>query len=512
MSSPHRRLQQLIRQGDLLVGRYRIGRRVGAGAYGMIFSAVDEITSERVAIKAIPPADSQSSETAIGRFQREMKVVRALVHANIISLYDFGRTDDGLIFMVLEYVDGETLDKVAHASPLSLEVAADVTRQIAMALEVAHNAGVIHRDLKPANVMLTPTRYGGYRVKVLDFGMAKVLSRLEDESIVDLTREGIAVGTPRYIAPEQARGLPVGPAADMYAVGLLFYEMLAGEQAVRASSVEDAISAHVSRKPLELARLSAIDPRAHALLRALLEKDPERRLNSASALLSALDRLERGQEVAPALNIAEVRDGAVGEQVDILASVDPDEFKRKRSAGEVVGGLFGRGESLELDYDAYREHAPRERDPVARRRQLRFDRFLRLPRSTAEWAEVWLSCIAFPMAFLMIGAQASELDHALRLGVSVSPFVMALVWSLASPSSDWSGSLGRLTWLLSLVGAVVAHALGPADLAGAMARDPAWFARGIDHLALVQWVGGVATWFSHHWSALVQSLLESAGG
>src|SRR5690554_180844 len=240
MSSPHRRLQQLIRQGDLLVGRYRIGRRVGAGAYGMIFSAVDEITSERVAIKAIPPADSQSSETAAGRFQREMKVIRALVHANIISLYDWGRTDQGLIFMVLEYIEGETLDQIAHASPLSLEVALD--------------HGVIHRDLKPANVMLTPTRYGGYKVKVLDFGMAKLLSKIEDESIVDLTREGIAVGTPRYIAPEQARGLPVGPAADMYAVGLLFYEMLAGEQAVKASSVQDAISAHVSRKPLELAR------------------------------------------------------------------------------------------------------------------------------------------------------------------------------------------------------------------------------------------------------------------
>src|SRR5690554_1981366 len=469
MSSPHRRLQQLIRQGDLLVGRYRIGRRVGAGAYGMIFSAVDEITSERVAIKAIPPADSQSSETAAGRFQREMKVIRALVHANIISLYDWGRTDQGLIFMVLEYIEGETLDQIAHASPLSLEVALDVTRQIALALQVAHDHGVIHRDLKPANVMLTPTRYGGYKVKVLDFGMAKLLSKIEDESIVDLTREGIAVGTPRYIAPEQARGLPVGPAADMYAVGLLFYEMLAGEQAVKASSVQDAISAHVSRKPLELARLSAIDPRAHALLRALLEKDPERRLNSAAALLGALDRIERGEDAhAPDLDIGRMQGGPLGDQDEVMAAFDPDEYKRKRSAGEVLGGLLGTGENLELDYGAYTEHAPRERDPVARRRRLRLDRFLRMPRNTLEWAELWLCLVALPIAFLMIGAQASELDHMLRLAVSGSPFMIALIWSLASPSTDWSGSLWRVSWLLCLVGAGVAHALGPVELANDM--------------------------------------------
>ncbi|RAL25444.1 hypothetical protein DL240_04330 [Lujinxingia litoralis] len=509
MNEPHRRLQQLIRPGDLLEQRYRIGQRVGAGAYGMIFSAVDELTSERVAIKAIPPADSPASETAIGRFQREMTVVRTLVHSNIISLYDWGRSGQGLIFMVLEYVEGETLDKVVHHNPMRAEVAIDVIRQIAMALQVAHEHGVIHRDLKPANVMLSPTRYGGYKVKVLDFGMAKVLSKLEDESIVDLTREGIAVGTPRYIAPEQARGLPVGPAADMYALGLLFYEMLAGEQAVRAASVDDAISAHVSRKPLELPQLAAIDSRLHGLLRALLEKDPDQRLPGASELLQALDRIERGQDASSPVAISEVRGPAMGEQVDILASVDPDTFRRKRSAREVVGGLLGAGEKLELDYDAYKEHHRADSDPVMRRRRLRLDRWFRPPRSIGEWAEVCLSLVVVPMAFLMIGAQASEFGYGLRLMTAASPAVLALVWSLVSTSTDWSNSLGRVAWQLALGAAVVAHLFGPVELAGEMARDPVWFVQAADPAGPLRVMGAGAAWFSQHWSALVLTVMQA---
>ncbi len=282
-----------IVRGDLLHGRYRIGRVIGTGAYGEIFGATDEQTGEQVAIKALPPGARTGNDTARGRFHREMMVIRNLNHPNIIAIYDWGETEQRAVFMVLEYIEGQTLDRVVRNRPLAPEVAIDVARQITQALQIAHAHGVIHRDLKPANIMLSEKTEGGYGVKVLDFGMAKLLSRMEDESIVELTREGIAVGTPRYIAPEQARGLPVGPTADLYALGLLFYEVLTGVQAVKADSVELAVRAHVSAAPLELAEIDQVPEVIRPLLRKLLEKKVEDRYQDAGVVLAAFDSVER---------------------------------------------------------------------------------------------------------------------------------------------------------------------------------------------------------------------------
>lgn len=284
-----------VHPGELLQGRYRIGEAIGTGAYGEIFGAVDEQTGQQVAIKALPLAGRDIHDTARGRFQREMMVIRNLNHPNIIAIYDWGERDNQVVFMALEYVEGHTLERIVRNQPMALEQAIHVAHQIALALQAAHVLGVIHRDLKPANIMLSQTSEGDYVVKVLDFGMAKMLSKIEDESIVELTREGMAVGTPRYIAPEQARGLPVGPTTDLYALGLLLYEMLTGVQAVKADSVELAVRAHVSAEPLELAEIDQVPAMVRPVLAKLLEKKVVNRYQDAAEVLVQLEAL--GQEL-----------------------------------------------------------------------------------------------------------------------------------------------------------------------------------------------------------------------
>ncbi len=304
ISNPDRKFS--VVPGELLRDRYRIGAAIGTGAYGEIFGAVDEQTGQQVAIKALPLGARDVNDTARGRFHREMIVIRNLDHPNIIAIYDWGETDKRVVFMALEYVEGHTLERIVRNQPMRLEHALDVASQIALALQAAHGQGVIHRDLKPANIMLSQKPNGFYVVKVLDFGMAKVLSKMEDESIVEITREGMAVGTPRYIAPEQARGLAVGPTADLYALGLLLYEMLTGVQAVTANSVELAVRAHVSPEPLELAEIDQIPLLVQPVLQKLLEKRVGNRYQNAAEVLVALGCLQQtlgGSVRSPALQL-----------------------------------------------------------------------------------------------------------------------------------------------------------------------------------------------------------------
>ena len=275
----------------MLLNRYQIEQLVGGGAYGAIFAAIDVVTHERVAVKALPPAQESTSRTALGRFQREMKIIKNLVHPNIVTIYDYGESRTGAPFMVLEFVGGTTLEREVHGRPMPLEHGVEVLPQLLSALGKAHELGVIHRDLKPANIMIERLPRG-YQIKVLDFGMAKVLSAIDGESMVQLTREGVAVGTPRYIAPEQARGLDVGPWTDLYAVGLLMYEIFTGDRVVKADTIEGAVFAHVSPEPLPLPELHRIPPQLHPLLHGLLAKDVKRRYQRASDALAELARAQ----------------------------------------------------------------------------------------------------------------------------------------------------------------------------------------------------------------------------
>ncbi|MBA2665110.1 MAG: serine/threonine protein kinase [Bradymonadaceae bacterium] len=517
MASIYELNNRAVNEGDILEGRYRIGKVIGAGAYGKIFAAIDEQTGEQVAVKAIVPATSGTSRTAVGRFQREMKVIRNLIHPNIIAIYDWGETLESVTFMVLEYVDGETLDVTVRHKPMTVKVAIDVTRQITKALQIAHSAGVIHRDLKPANVMLSPTPTGSYHAKVLDFGMAKVLSRIEDESVVELTREGIAVGTPRYIAPEQARGLTVGPPADLYALGLLFYEMLTGFQAVKADTVEGAVTAHVSAEPLELKEIDTIPAPVHPLLFKMLEKDAGRRFQDAGELLAALDRLE--VQLRPGRVISD--DAVAGPPMGDVTGDFPGAVPlavQQASAGPSSGQLLGQqlveraqqrqqDISLELDYSAYDQHARREMDPVRRKRLAWTGRWLRLPRTPGEGAETALALVLMPVAFLLITAHLPHQESWIRLTIGAVAPCAALIASVLAHTDNWRFSFWRFLWTLSLGVIIIAHLLGPQQLATELLRNPTWFVSPGSEAPGAAQIAAVAEWFSKHYASLLSRFI-----
>lgn len=512
---------RLLHRGQLLHGRYRIKDGIGEGAFGTIFRAVDEKKSRSVAVKTIPPRIRHRSSTAHGRFRREMKVIGNLDHHNIIKLYDWGETENDILFMILEFIDGMTLHEVVESNPMSLDCAIDTVRQIALAIDVAHRHGVIHRDLKPTNVMLMADGDDRYQVKVLDFGMAKLVTPLDDESIMDLTSEGVAVGTPRYIAPEQARGRDVGPMTDLYAVGLLMYEMLTGVRAVEATSVTEAVAAHVSTDPLDLDEIDMVPAPARPLLFQLLEKDPSRRLQSGTELVERLEELDRRRtsdlldmssaEVGPALG--DVAGDFLGAGKTVSSSGGD------REAGDKKATAFPPGvaveEELELDYDrmgrqeAQRHESDEERLTDAQRQRRKTvarakrARWFRPPRHASEWGEAVISLMLIPLALMMVGAQASGWDYVPRLAIGLAAPLVAFGWALSRQTGDWAQSFGRRCWLCCLAAIVIAHLLGPTELATELTSNPGWFLRPLESFPGAEQMATVVTWISRHWAGVI---------
>ena len=248
--------------GDKL-GPYEILAPLGSGGMGEVWKAHDPRLNRDIAIKV-------SAEQFSERFEREVHVVASLNHPNICHIYDVGPN-----YLVMELVEGHTLAERIKQAPVPLEDALAITKQIASALETAHEKGIVHRDLKPANIMITPDG----AVKVLDFGLAKIALPTPGENSATLamgmTTVGTILGTVAYMSPEQARGQPVDKRADIWAVGAVLYEMLAGRRAFEGESVSD-VSAAVLTKDPDYTALPAGSP--VELLHRCLEKDPKRRL------------------------------------------------------------------------------------------------------------------------------------------------------------------------------------------------------------------------------------------
>ena len=248
--------------GDKL-GPYEILAPLGSGGMGEVWKAHDPRLNRDIAIKV-------SAEQFSERFEREVHVVASLNHPNICHIYDVGPN-----YLVMELVEGHTLAERIKQAPVPLEDALAITKQIASALETAHEKGIVHRDLKPANIMITPDG----AVKVLDFGLAKIALPTPGENSATLamgmTTVGTILGTVAYMSPEQARGQPVDKRADIWAVGAVLYEMLAGRRAFEGESVSD-VSAAVLTKDPDYTALPVGSP--VELLHRCLEKDPKRRL------------------------------------------------------------------------------------------------------------------------------------------------------------------------------------------------------------------------------------------
>jgi serine/threonine-protein kinase len=284
-----------------MIGRtlshYRVVEKIGAGGMGEVYRATDTRLGREVAIKVLPEEFARDPER-LARFEQEARLLAALNHPRIAAIHGLEEAD-GVRFLAMELVPGVTLAERIARGPLAVDEAVGIARQIAEALEAAHEKGIVHRDLKPANVKVTPE--GG--VKVLDFGLAKAFetdSSSGDQSrsptlTAAATRAGVIMGTAAYMSPEQARGKRVDRRTDVWAFGCVLYEMLTGKVAFAGETVSDSIAFILAREPDWKALPASVTPELRRLLRRCLEKNADRRLRDLGDA-----RLELEEVLSPA--------------------------------------------------------------------------------------------------------------------------------------------------------------------------------------------------------------------
>ncbi len=270
-----------MQTGDKL-NHYEVMEKIGAGGMGEVWRAKDTTLSRDVALKVLPPEFAADPER-LARFRREAKTLAQLHHPNIASIFGLEETPDA-IFLVMELVEGQDLSEVLKSGPLPVDDAINVAKQIAEGLEEAHEAGIVHRDLKPANVKRTPDG----KVKILDFGLAMAMagqSTTEGESVTSMatmtaamTQAGMILGTAAYMSPEQARGLSVDRRTDIWAFGVLFFEMLTGRRMFEGETVTDTLAGILKTDPDWDALPDSTPPQVERVLRRCLTRNARQRL------------------------------------------------------------------------------------------------------------------------------------------------------------------------------------------------------------------------------------------
>ncbi|GEM_PF-444630 len=280
--------------GQVLAGRYLVKSKLGEGGMGRVYLAEHVRMGRPCAIKVMHPSLSQEAD-AVSRFGREAANASRIIHPNVAAIYDFGETSDGLIFLAMEYAEGEPLSRILKRDgPLSVARAAALARQVASALSAAHELSIVHRDLKPDNIMVSRARDGREIAKVIDFGIAKTVHG----STQHLTRTGFVIGTPAYMSPEQLAGQGIDGRSDIYSLGCILYEMLAGQPAFAGPSGEVSITRRLTEPP---PRIRAVNPKVPRALDGIIARAmalaPEDRFQTAAELEVALAGPFREEEV-----------------------------------------------------------------------------------------------------------------------------------------------------------------------------------------------------------------------
>jgi serine/threonine protein kinase len=379
--------------GQLITGRYRVKGRIGEGGMGTVYLAVHEAIEKRVALKILNREYSANREV-VERFKLEAVSASRIKHPNVIDVFDFGQLDDGSCFIAMELLEGQDLGEIlsvrGHIEPIE---AIRIILQVAKALGLAHSRGVVHRDLKPENVFLQNTPEGERIVKIVDFGIAQLRGKddIGEQSgrRRRLTKTGMIFGTPEYMAPEQARGLEVDHRTDIYATGIILYELLCGGVPFVGESFLEVLNQHVLDPVPPLRKYKAdlaVSSELEVVIGGMLEKKPEDRFTNMKELSVALLATPEGRALRAQLSAS---GGGFGE-VDIATSLMSTEATMDRN-GRKRAARTESGHPPPMPDSASRPHSTsilgsRDRTPPGRE----------LERETSERAS------ALPLVFALL--------------------------------------------------------------------------------------------------------------
>ena len=285
--------------GSIIADRYLVLEKLGEGGMGRVYLAEHVKMGRKSAVKVMNPGAVTDAD-AISRFNREAANASRISHQHVAQVYDFGETSDGLIYLAMEYVEGEALtDILARDGALPPERAGEIVRQIAEALSVAHDMGIVHRDLKPDNVMLAKFRDGSDCVKVVDFGIAKAAG-VEAQKV---TKTGLVIGTPEYMSPEQIAGDPLDGRSDIYSLGLVAFNIMTGRLPFPSRTAQESVIMRLTEPPVRLAQMRpqiAWTPKVQEVMDRALQRDAALRFASANEFGRALSAAVQGlSSVAP---------------------------------------------------------------------------------------------------------------------------------------------------------------------------------------------------------------------
>src|SRR2546425_2646856 len=321
--------------GQVLADRYHIMKKLGEGGMGQVYLAEHVKMGRRSAIKVMNPSMVHDSE-AVARFNREAANASRISDAHVCAIYDFGETPEGLIYLAMEFIEGEPLTElIRQEGALPVSRAADIAIQVAAALQAAHDLGIVHRDLKPDNIMLTRSRDGSDAVKVVDFGLAKAVGG--EGGGQKVTRTGLVVGTPEFMSPEQLSGDKLDGRTDVYSLGLVLFNMLTGTLPFPADSVQEAMIKRLTDEPAELLEVRPdlhFPPGLQQILDTALARNPVDRYQSAAKF---------AHDLAAVAGLS--RDGGAGLPATLSGSDDKTELiepvrTRKRSRVPIAVGVI----------------------------------------------------------------------------------------------------------------------------------------------------------------------------
>jgi beta-lactam-binding protein with PASTA domain/predicted Ser/Thr protein kinase len=318
-----------LAEGTLVDGRYRFVRRLGSGGMADVWLADDTELSRKVALKVLHERFAQDSQF-VERFRREAAAAAGLQHPNVVGVFDRGEFD-GSYYIAMEYVEGSSLKELIDRG-LSVPQAVEIARQILAAVRFAHEHGIVHRDIKPHNVIVDPAG----RVRVLDFGIARA-------GASEITQTGSVMGTAQYLSPEQAQGLEVTPASDIYSVGVVLYEMLTGRVPFEGDSAVAVALKQVSEQAMPPSALNpAVPPALDRVVLRALAKDPGNRFASAEEFSRALDAAEADPTGAGLSDTAMFGAVAVPDQAEAAAAAEEERRRRRRrwAVAGVVAALL----------------------------------------------------------------------------------------------------------------------------------------------------------------------------